>query len=241
MGALGCALWSAMVRRSLRAPAQARTSAAEALALAPRRRGYRPPAVASVDAGGGGSAHAGEAAGRAAASRLKSSLRVRELKLDQADPRVTDAQVEKSLLYGALAGPDKVAFTGFYVPDTPEGAAAVPQVLHGLFLFGGGVCGHPGFVHGGALAAALDESFGVGYYVLAHLPLGFGQRRGFTANLTVDYRAPVPSGTAARVQVELAGPVDGRKVYLKASMVGLDTGTLHAEASALFVLERESD
>jgi len=227
--------WGAMMRRTWQ-----ETSRRAAGQLKEHRRGYRPPvATTRPGAAAAGDEGGDEGVGAAAAARLKRELGVRELEMKVADPRV-QTSAEKSLLYGALAGPDKVAFTGFYVPEGSAGGVAQPQVLHALFVFGGGVCGHPGFVHGGALAAAIDESFGVGYYALAHVPLGFGARRGFTANLTVDYRAPVPSHTAARVHVELAGPVDGRKVFLKAKMVGLDTGILHAEATALFILEREA-
>ena len=52
------------------------------------------------------------------------------------------------------------------------------------------VCGHPTIIHGGALAAIFDDSFGA---------LFFASRigNGFTANLSVDYRQGIGGGVTS--------------------------------------------
>lgn len=84
--------------------------------------------------------------------------------------------------------------------------------------------GAPGFAHGGAIAAALDDLFGGVLVIL--------ERPAVTASLTVDYRAPVLLGRT----LTLAGwceRTEGRKLHLVGTIH--DSGTLVAEARALFM------
>jgi len=84
--------------------------------------------------------------------------------------------------------------------------------------------GSPGLAHGGAVATALDDLFG-GVLVLLEQPA-------VTANLSVDYRAPVFLG----VPLPLVGwchARTGRKLELRGEMRHADT--LLAEATALFL------
>lgn len=84
--------------------------------------------------------------------------------------------------------------------------------------------GAPGFAHGGAVAAALDDLFG-GVLVILRIPA-------VTAKLRVDYRAPVLLGRA----LQLSGSCtrrDGRKLTMQGSI--FDRDRLVAEAQALFV------
>lgn len=84
--------------------------------------------------------------------------------------------------------------------------------------------GSPGVAHGGVVAAALDDLFG-GVLVLLEQPA-------VTANLSVDYRAPVLLGTP----LELEGWSEartGRKLRFRGEM--RQGGTLVAEATALFL------
>lgn len=87
--------------------------------------------------------------------------------------------------------------------------------------------GAPGLVHGGLLSTALDEILGSLNWLLAGPAV--------TGRLEVDFRRPVPIGTALHVEAEVVG-VKGRKVFTRA--VGrLDTedGPVAVAATALFI------
>lgn len=84
--------------------------------------------------------------------------------------------------------------------------------------------GAPGLVHGGAVAAALDDLFG-GVLVTLAAPA-------VTANLSVDYRAPVPLGRPLQLSAWCVA-TSGRKLELAATMTLEDQ--LVAEAEALFI------
>lgn len=87
--------------------------------------------------------------------------------------------------------------------------------------------GGPGHAHGGAVATVLDDALG-------SVPMLLG-RPSVTANLNVDYRAPVKLGITVQVT---AWPIreDGRKCLVAGE---LRTGdTLLAEATGLFIQPR---
>ncbi|KAL3943871.1 MAG: hypothetical protein SGBAC_002075 [Bacillariaceae sp.] len=83
--------------------------------------------------------------------------------------------------------------------------------------FGEHLDGHPGIVHGGILSLMFDDLLGFGFYSLG-IPMAF------TANLNVDYRAPVPAGTRVRITAQLESR-EGRKLFWKAQMTSLDQKT----------------
>jgi uncharacterized protein (TIGR00369 family) len=86
--------------------------------------------------------------------------------------------------------------------------------------------GAPGFAHGGAVATVLDDALG-------SIPLLMGTVA-VTANLSVDYRAPVLLGTTLDIA---AWPMrsQGRKFFVAGELREPD-GKLVAEATALFVV-----
>jgi acyl-coenzyme A thioesterase PaaI-like protein len=110
---------------------------------------------------------------------------------------------------------------------TAHATAERPVALLARAWFGPKAEGPPGYAHGGAMAAVLDEAMGLAVW-LAH-------RAAVAAHLETDFRRPIPLG--ATVSVETAvGPVEGSgKARATARLLG-DDGTLHAEGSALFVL-----
>lgn len=84
--------------------------------------------------------------------------------------------------------------------------------------------GAPGLAHGGVVAAAFDDLFG-GLLVVLETPA-------VTANLNVDFRAPVPLAKDLTFRARCSGR-DGRKLRFEAT---LEMGhVLLAQASALFV------
>jgi acyl-coenzyme A thioesterase PaaI-like protein len=87
-------------------------------------------------------------------------------------------------------------------------------------------CGYPNTVHGGVLAAALDECMG---WAAARSI----QRMCLTGELTVRYlqRVPLSSGAVVRAEVVRA---HRRMVHTTAEIVGPD-GTVHARAEGRFL------
>lgn len=96
--------------------------------------------------------------------------------------------------------------------------------VHGLVTFDERHTGAPGFAHGGAVAAVLDDLLGQVLIVL--------DRPAVTASLQVDFRAP----TFLERELQLVAwceYTDGRKLHLRAE--ACDGERLVAEARALFI------
>ena len=87
--------------------------------------------------------------------------------------------------------------------------------------------GAPGFVHGGAIAAAFDQVLGMANLVSGH--------PGMTGTLTVRYVSPTPTESEIRFEAK-AGEKEGRKSLVTGSCYAGDT--LTAEAEATFVMLR---
>jgi acyl-coenzyme A thioesterase PaaI-like protein len=84
--------------------------------------------------------------------------------------------------------------------------------------------GAPGFVHGGSLATAIDDTVGTLLVLL--------RRPAVTARLEVDYRSPAFLGREMALEA-WAERIEGRKLHLAATVH--DGGTLVAEGRALFL------
>lgn len=85
--------------------------------------------------------------------------------------------------------------------------------------------GPPGYVHGGASAAVLDEAMGAAVW-----------RAGFTAvavNLNIDYRRPVPLHQAVFVEARLSDR-EGRAIPARGE-IRLADGTVAVVARGIFV------
>lgn len=101
---------------------------------------------------------------------------------------------------------------------------AGPRAAHARAWFGPDAEGPPGHVHGGALAALLDEAMG-----MAALATG---RIVVAAHIEVDFLAMVPLGHVVTVDLEVDEAV-GPKVPVRAEM-RLE-GSVVCRASGLFV------
>uniref|UniRef100_A0A8C3QHB7 Acyl-coenzyme A thioesterase THEM4 n=1 Tax=Cyanoderma ruficeps TaxID=181631 RepID=A0A8C3QHB7_9PASS len=82
--------------------------------------------------------------------------------------------------------------------------------------------GHPGLAHGGAIATLVDTSLGT----LALAVAG----RVVTANLSIDYLAPVPLRSVLLLEASLQRR-QGRKLFLGCDLRDPDGDTLHARAT----------
>ncbi|CAI6005630.1 unnamed protein product [Closterium sp. NIES-65] len=106
------------------------------------------------------------------------------------------------------------------------------NALHCTWCFSQVMVGHPQVVHGGATAFAFDETFGVLFAML-------GVGHGFTANISVNYRKPLPAAFTACMHVAL-DRVEGRKYFLCGSIRSdpSEDAEIYSEASALFIIPR---
>lgn len=110
-------------------------------------------------------------------------------------------------------------------PESKEENVVIAHVA-----FGDHLDGHTEIVHGGILSLMFDDMLGFGFHALG-IPMAF------TANLNVDYRAPVPAGTRVRIAAQL-DKREGRKLFWRAKMTSLDQKILYAEASSLYIIPR---
>ena len=91
--------------------------------------------------------------------------------------------------------------------------------------------GPPGFVHGGASAAVLDEAMG-----LAVFYSGF---KVVTANLSIEYRKPIPLGETITIQAVMSGKTERRilalgEIILPDGSVAVSTKGIYAEVNRFF-------
>lgn len=120
---------------------------------------------------------------------------------------------------------DHSPFIGLANPMSPpmsvtyEGDRVVCEVT-----FGSAYEGPPGCVHGGYVAAALDELLGAAQ--------SLSGTQGMTAHLGIDYRSPTPLRTPLRMEGWVHRR-EGRKIWARGTIVA--DGTLCAEAEGLFI------
>ena len=152
----------------------------------------------------------------------------------QADALSAAADRAEAVL-DALGRPEAPADHGDYVNHSPIVGLANPVAppvemwLEGDRVLGRAVLGDayegpPDHVHGGFVAAMLDEVLG---YVQS-----LGGNPGMTGRLNVAYRAPTPLHRTLRLEAWVER-VDGRKTHTKATIH--DGDRLCAEADGLFV------
>ncbi|HSC75894.1 MAG TPA: PaaI family thioesterase [Pseudomonadales bacterium] len=99
--------------------------------------------------------------------------------------------------------------------------------LNAVVNFGPAFEGPPGLVHGGYIAAYMDEAFGIG---ISHSGLDVPA---MTGTLKTIYRMPVPLNRDLTYQVRLTGE-ERRKVFMHCTLKDSD-GVLYAEGEAIFL------
>lgn len=97
--------------------------------------------------------------------------------------------------------------------------------IKGRIRFDENKMGPPGIVHGGVLATMVDEAMTARAFQEGVMV--------FTANLNIDYKAPVFIGTEITITAQL-DRVEGRKIYVT-SEVRLPDDTLALTATGLFL------
>ena len=120
-----------------------------------------------------------------------------------------------------LADGDRVRLAYFRKPGEPD--------LYAKAWFGAKTMGPPGHVHGGAMAATLDEAMGAVCWMNGHKVVA--------ATITINFLAMLPIETETIVTATVER-VDGRKIHLKAKLIE-PSGRVVAEGSGLFVVLRD--
>jgi acyl-coenzyme A thioesterase PaaI-like protein len=132
-------------------------------------------------------------------------------------------------IFGSLLEDNKIESYDVY--RRREGSTDA-NIIVAYVKLGNRIDGHPGVVHGGILSLIFDDALGFGYEAL-------GVKMAVTANLNVDFRAPVMAGTPVRVVAQLERR-EGRKLYWKAQMTSVDKNILYAEATSLYMIPRSA-
>ena len=97
--------------------------------------------------------------------------------------------------------------------------------LHANVTFGPQCEGPPEAVHGGAIAAVLDEAMGGVCWMNGHPVVG--------ARITINYLHLTPIGFSGRVESWIE-QIERRKIFIKSRLTAAD-GQVHAEGEALFI------
>lgn len=97
--------------------------------------------------------------------------------------------------------------------------------LHATVWFGPQTEGPPDSVHGGAIAAVLDEAMGAVCWMNGHPVVG--------ARISINYLQLTPVGFSGRVEAWITR-IEGRKIFITSQLTSED-GTRHADGEALFV------
>ena len=113
---------------------------------------------------------------------------------------------------------DRVRIAYFRKPGEPQ--------LYAKAWFGTKTMGPPGHVHGGAMAAALDEVMGAVCWMNAHKTVA--------ATIGVKFLAmlPIESETILEARIER---IEGRKIYIHSRLTG-PAGDKVAEGEGLFIV-----
>ena len=130
-----------------------------------------------------------------------------------------------------------LAFTGKSMVEEAElYKDEAASSVAGIYVLGCSLCGHSGLIHGGVTAMALDDTFGLCYHQgMRESSLRPDAGRGFTANLDVNYRKPLPCAQRVVVHARIER-VEGRKVYMAGCVTDQSGETKYAESKALFIV-----
>lgn len=120
-----------------------------------------------------------------------------------------------------LADGDRVRLAYFRKPHEPT--------LYAKAWFGDGTMGPPGHVHGGAMAATLDEAMGATAWMNGHPCVAAMIKITFIAML------PVCSETTVEAAIDR---IEGRKIHLRSRLTDA-AGKIVAEGTGLFIVLRD--
>jgi acyl-coenzyme A thioesterase PaaI-like protein len=124
---------------------------------------------------------------------------------------------QRSFVSGTAAAIERTRVAYFRDPASDH--------LHATVWFGPHTEGPPESVHGGAIAAVLDEAMGAVCWMNGHPVVG--------ARITINYLHMTPLGFAGRIESWIE-QIERRKIFIKARLSD-EHGRVHAEGEALFI------
>jgi acyl-coenzyme A thioesterase PaaI-like protein len=124
---------------------------------------------------------------------------------------------QRSFVSGSAAATERTRVSYFRDPGNDH--------LHAEVWFGPHTEGPPESVHGGAIAAVLDEAMGAVCWMNGHPVVG--------ARITINYLHMTPLGFSGHVESWIE-QIERRKIFIK-SRLSDENGRVHAEGEALFV------
>ena len=127
------------------------------------------------------------------------------------------APSKRSYVSGTAAAEQRTRVEYFRNPDNDH--------LHATVRFGPETEGPPESVHGGAIAAVLDEAMGAVCWMNGHPVVG--------ARITITYLHLTPLGFTGQVESWIE-QIDRRKLFIKSRLTDAN-GKVHAEGEALFI------
>jgi acyl-coenzyme A thioesterase PaaI-like protein len=116
---------------------------------------------------------------------------------------------------------DRVRLAYFRIPNQPD--------LYAKAWFGRKTMGPPGHVHGGAMAAALDEAMGAVCWMNDHKTVA--------ATISVTFVSMLPIETET-ILVARIDRIDRRKIYTRATLTD-PSGHIIAEGEGLFIVLKD--
>jgi acyl-coenzyme A thioesterase PaaI-like protein len=116
---------------------------------------------------------------------------------------------------------DRVRLAYFRTPGEPQ--------LYAKAWFGAKTMGPPGYVHGGAMAAALDEAMGAVCWM--------NDYKTVAATISVKFLAMLPIQTETILEARI-DRVDGRKIYTRATLTNPAREKV-TEAEGLFIVLKD--
>ena len=120
-----------------------------------------------------------------------------------------------------LADGHRVRIAYFRKPGEPQ--------LYARAWFARNTMGPPGHVHGGAIAATLDEAMGAAAWMNAFQCVA--------ATIKISFLAMLPLETETTVEARI-DRVEGRKIHLRSTLTD-PAGTLVAEGTGLFIVLKD--
>ncbi len=151
--------------------------------------------------------------------------------------------LEDDHMFAAFVAKDIIRdIEGWYAPGAA--GAGAPGRFSALVALGREVAGFPRVVHGGLTAAIFDECFGGLLFSLKgagalHAPATRVGGPMYTVRLEVDYKAKIAAGTTVLCTVEVER-MEGRKLWMVASLTDGPGGKVFATSRALFVAPKLS-
>ncbi|KAJ5177196.1 uncharacterized protein N7482_003073 [Penicillium canariense] len=145
--------------------------------------------------------------------------------------KVAESFRAHNFMTGALAGPRKISVAPYVF--SKENGKSMVMIMH----LGDDICGYPGTVHNGLLAALFDE--GLARCCFAALP----NKVGVTANLNIDHHQLLKANSYIVLSAETT-KLEGRKAWGYSRIETLpgdgEEKSLIAEARALFIEPKQA-